>query len=74
MCIICHKIIDCIKKNGINIKEFWRENLRDRVLYDLKEILIRVAKNGGDLRIGLEQYHEDIAERITSRIYKYNSE
>ena len=62
------------KKNGINIKGFWGENLRDRVLYDLKEILIRVAKNGGDLRIGLEQYHEDIAERITSRIYKYNSE
>ena len=60
------------KKNGIHIKGFWGDDANDRILYDLKDLLIKIAKNGGDLRIGLEKYHEDIAEKITSNIYKYN--
>ena len=62
------------KKNGINIKGFWGEELNDRILFNLKDILIRIAKEGGDLRIGLEKYHEDIAEKITSSIYQFNFE
>jgi Dullard-like phosphatase family protein len=62
------------KKNGINIKGFWGEELNDRILFNLKDILIRIAKEGGDLRIGLEKYHEDIAEKVTSSIYQFNFE
>ena len=62
------------KKNGINIKGFWGEELNDRILYNLKDILVRIAKEGGDLRIGLEKYHEDIAEKVTSSIYQFNFE
>jgi len=62
------------KKNGINIKGFWGEELNDRILLNLKDILIRIAKEGGDLRLGLEKYHEDIAEKVTSSIYQFNFE
>ena len=62
------------KNNGINIKGFWGEDLDDKILLNLKEILIKIAKEGGDLRIGLEKYHEDIVEKITSSIYKFNFE
>ena len=62
------------KKNGINIKGFWGEELNDRILFNLKDILIRIAKEGGDLRIGLEKNHEDIAEKVTSSIYQFNFE
>ena len=60
------------KRNGINIKGFWGEDLSDRILYYLKEILINIAKDGGDLRDGIEKYHEDIAEKVTSNIFIYN--
>ena len=62
------------KRNGINIKGFWGENLCDRILYNLKDILINIIKEGGDLRDGLKKYHEEIAEKVTSNIYKYNFE
>ena len=60
------------KENGINIKGFWGEDLCDRLLFNLKKILIKIAKEGGDLRNGLTKYHEDIAEKVTSNIYKFN--
>ena len=62
------------KKNGIHIKGFWGEDLCDRILYNLKDILINVAKDRGDLRDGLIKYHEDISDKITSNIYKFNFE
>jgi Dullard-like phosphatase family protein len=62
------------KKNGINIKGFWGEELNDRILFNLKDILIRIAKEGGDLIIGLGKYHEHIAENVASRIYQFNFE
>ena len=62
------------KKNGINIKGFWGEDLCDRALYNLKDILIKLAEEGGDLRDGLIKYHEDIVEKVTSNIYKFNFE
>ena len=61
------------KRNGINIKGFWGEDLSDRILYYLKDILINIAKDGGDLRDGIEKYHEDIAEKVTSNIFIYNN-
>ena len=62
------------KRNGIYIKGFWGEDSYDKVLYYLKNILIKLAKDGGDLRVGLIKYHEEIAEKISSYIYKFNSE
>jgi Dullard-like phosphatase family protein len=62
------------KKNGIYIKGFWGEDICDKVLFYLKNILIRIANDGGDLRDGLVKYHEEIAEKISSCIYKFNFE
>ena len=62
------------KKNGIYIKGFWGEDICDKVLFYLKNILIRIANDGGDLRDGLIKYHEEIAEKISSCIYKYKFE
>ena len=60
------------KENGIHIKGFWGEDLCDRILFNLKKTLIKIAKEGGDLRNGLIKYHENIAEKVTSIIYKFN--
>ena len=62
------------KKNGIYIKGFWGEDICDNSLFYLKNILIRIANDGGDLRDGLIKYHEEIAEKISSCIYKFNFE
>ena len=62
------------KENGINIKGFWGEDLCDRALYHLKDILIKIAEDGRNLKDALIKYHEDIAEKVTSNIYKFNFE
>ena len=62
------------KKNGIYIKGFWGEDLCDRVLFYLKTILVKIAKDGGDLRDGLIKYHEEISQKVSSNIYKFNFE
>ena len=62
------------KKNGIYIKGFWGEDLCDRVLFYLKTILVKIAKDGGDLRDGLIKYHEEISQKVSSSIYKFNFE
>ena len=43
-------------------------------LFYLKEILVKIAKDGGDLRKGIEKYREDIVEKISSNIYEYKNE
>ena len=56
------------------LKVFLGEYLFDRILYNLKDILVNIPKFGRDLRDGLIKYHEDIADKITSNIYKFNFE
>jgi Dullard-like phosphatase family protein len=58
------------KENGINIKAFWGEDVNDNALEELGKILINIAKDGGDVRIGLEKYRDEIVKKVTSNISK----
>ena len=60
------------KENGINIKAFWGEDSNDNALEELGKILINIAKDGGDVRVGLEKYRDEIVKKVTSNISKTN--
>ena len=61
------------KKNAILIKSFYGEENNDMKLFYLKEILVKIAKEGGDLRNGIEKYKEEIFDKVSSNIYEYNN-
>ena len=48
------------KENGIMIKAFWGEDSYDKALCELGPILVKIAKEGGDLRKGLFKYKDEI--------------
>ena len=56
------------KENGICIKPFWGQDSNDKTLYNLIPILIDIAKMGGDVRINLNKFKNDIISKITSNI------
>ena len=58
------------KENGINIKAFWGEDANDNALEELGKILINIAQDGKDVRIGLEKYRDEIVKKVTSNISK----
>ena len=60
------------KRNTILIKSFYGEENSDKKLFYLKEILVKIAKEGGDLRNGIEKYREEIFDKVSSNIYEYN--
>ena len=60
------------KENGINIKAFWGEDVNDNALEELGKILVNIAKDGGDVRIGLEKYRDEIVKKVTSNISRNN--
>ena len=53
------------KNNGIIIKSFWGDNPNDNILGELAIILIKIAKDGGDIRNGLIKYKNEIINKIT---------
>ena len=53
------------KNNAILIKSFWGENQNDHILEELTTILIKIAKDGGDIRNGISKYKNEIVEKIT---------
>ena len=57
------------KDNGILIKSFYGEedinNMNDNVLEELADILIKIAKDGGDIRKGLIKYKNEIIKKVT---------
>jgi len=57
--------------NGIPIKPFRGEDINDKALFDLSTILINIAKENSDVRNGLVHYHQEIASKIVSNIYKH---
>ena len=59
------------KENGINIKAFWGEEAYDTALVDLGNILVNIAKDGGDVRNGIKKYKDDIVKKVTSNISKH---
>ena len=61
------------KENGIYIKSFWGEENDDKALIDLIPILVNIAISGKDVRKELVKYKEKIVTKISSNIYKHNS-
>ena len=60
------------KENGIMIKAFWGEDCYDTALYELIPILVNIAKEGGDVRKGVEKYKDEILKKVSSSISKEN--
>ena len=51
----------------------WGEDIYDTALINLKNILVKIAKDGGDIRIGIKKYKNEIIEKVQSNLYKYYS-
>ena len=52
------------KENGITIKSFLGIDVYDNVLEELGNILINIAKDGEDVRIGLKKYRDEIINKV----------
>ena len=66
------------KENGIMIKPFWGEDNYDKALFDLCEILTKIAMEFSDVRRGIIKYKDDILSKVSSSVsrislqnYKY---
>ena len=57
------------KDNGINIKSFYGDNSNDKILFYLSKILIKLARDGGDLRKGIKRYWNEIIFKISSNLF-----
>ena len=57
------------KENGIMIKAFWGDNKNDTALYELKDILIKIACKFEDVREGIAAYKDDILSKVSSNYY-----
>ena len=42
-------------------------------LFYLKEILVKIANEGGDLRNRIEKYKDEIFDKVSSNINEYNN-
>ena len=61
------------KENGIHIKPFYAQDPNDNTLIELMDILINIANSGIDVREGLANYRNDIVQKVTSDIAKYDN-
>ena len=59
------------KINGIAIKSFWGDDNNDKVLFDLASILVKIEKEYDDVRNGLVRYHQEIATKIISNVFRH---
>ncbi len=58
------------KNNGITIRPFWGKDSEDSALFDLLDILMKIAERKLDVRIGLKLFKEDIISKVTSNIFR----
>ena len=56
------------KENGIYIKSFWGENNEDNALYNLTNILVKIAKEKIDVRDGLRNLRDEIIFKISGNL------
>ena len=61
------------KENGIHIKAFWGDDANDNSLEELGKILVNIAKEGGDVRIGIKKFKDEIVTKVTSKLSKSNN-
>ena len=57
------------KENGIFIKSFWGDNIKDTALNDLIPILTNIVKDKKDVRDGISKYKDEIISKISAKIY-----
>ena len=50
--------------NGITIRPFWGKDTNDMALFDLFNILIKIAKMNMDVRDGIRYFKEDIISKV----------
>ena len=58
------------KENGILIKSFYGEDIYDNALNSLGEILIKIADEFNDVRIGIAKYKNDILDKVSTNLSK----
>ena len=58
------------KENGIFIKTFYGEDQEDSALFELIPILTKIATNGVDVRKSLNQFKDDILNKVSSNLGK----
>ena len=58
------------KENGILIKSFYGEDIYDNALVLLGDILIKIANEFIDLRIGISKYKNEILDKVSTNLYK----
>ncbi|MCQ2820233.1 MAG: HAD family hydrolase [archaeon] len=59
------------KENGIIIRPFWGDDIFDTALFELMNILINIAMEGGDVRKGLKKYRDEIVRKVTTNISRH---
>lgn len=56
------------KANGILIKSFYGNKKTDSALTELLSILIKIAKDKGDVRKSIQKYKNDLMNKVTSNL------
>jgi len=60
------------KENGILIKSFYGEDIYDTALASLADILVKIANEFNDVRIGIAKYKDEILDKVTTNLSKIN--
>ena len=60
------------KENGILIKSFYGEDIYDTALASLGDILIKIANEFNDVRIGIAKYKDEILDKVSTNFSKKN--
>ena len=58
------------KENGILIKSFYGEDIYDNALASLGDILIKIANEFNDVRVGIARYKNEILDKVTTNLSK----
>ena len=58
------------KENGILIKSFYGEDIYDNALVSLGDILVKIANEFNDVRIGIAKYKNEILDKVTTNFSK----
>ena len=60
------------KENGILIKSFYGEDIYDNALTSLGDILMKIANEFNDVRIGISKYKNEILDKVSTNLSKKN--
>jgi Dullard-like phosphatase family protein len=58
------------KENGILIKSFYGEDIYDTALLSLGDILIKIADEFNDVRIGIMKYKDEILDKVSTNLFQ----